>query len=60
MKSPCKDCFDRKLLCHGRCERYQKFKTELAERAEAKRKKDAATPELCRDVVRQIWRDMKK
>lgn len=28
MSSPCKDCPDRILGCHGRCERYKAFRAE--------------------------------
>ena len=28
MKCPCKDCADRKLLCHGSCEKYKAWKEE--------------------------------
>ena len=30
-KSPCKDCPDRVLGCHGTCERYAAFKQRLEE-----------------------------
>lgn len=29
MKPPCKDCKDRHVGCHGACERYKQYKTEL-------------------------------
>ena len=32
MKCPCKGCTDRKLNCHGACERFQEWKTEDAKR----------------------------
>lgn len=32
MTSPCKDCTDRHDGCHGKCERYQAFRTEIEER----------------------------
>ena len=28
---PCKDCTDRKLLCHGSCKKYQEWKKEIDE-----------------------------
>ena len=59
MNAPCKDCQERKLFCHGRCERYRSFRDELDRRAEEKAKKDASTPELAREIVKQIWREMK-
>ena len=30
MKPPCKGCEDRAVGCHGACERYKQYKTELA------------------------------
>lgn len=29
IKAPCKGCWDRKLGCHGRCERYAEFRKKL-------------------------------
>ena len=29
-EAPCKDCPDRELGCHGRCERYADFKAALS------------------------------
>lgn len=60
MKAPCKDCTRRKFLCHSQCEVYKGFKAKLAEISEAKQKLSAATPEPCRKVARQMWREMKK
>ena len=37
-KPPCKDCFDRKLGCHGVCQRYKDWKGILAKEAEARQK----------------------
>lgn len=28
---PCKECKDRKIGCHGKCERYRQFREELDE-----------------------------
>lgn len=28
MKAPCKDCPDREVGCHGKCESYAQFKAE--------------------------------
>lgn len=60
MKAPCKDCLQRKFLCHGQCEKYKEFKKKLAEVAEAKQKLNASTPEPCRKVERWLWREMKR
>lgn len=34
---PCKDCRDRELECHGKCERYKQWKKELQKTAEIRR-----------------------
>ena len=60
MKAPCKGCGARHAYCHGKCERYLAFKERLAEAAKEREKDNAATPVLCRKVVLQIWREMKR
>lgn len=59
-QAPCKDCFDRKFLCHCSCKKYKAFKEEIEKQAEAKRIENEGTPVLCRKVVKQIWREYKK
>lgn len=39
IKSPCKNCSDRVLGCHGTCERYADFKLRIEEMA--KNREDA-------------------
>ena len=59
MTAPCKDCPDRKIGCHSECEHYKLFKelqTEISAKKERVRK---STPEICRSVVKQIWKEMK-
>ena len=29
LNSPCKDCTDRALGCHGRCEKYKAYRVEV-------------------------------
>ena len=36
MKAPCKDCEKRYIGCHGRCEKYLKFKKANDERLKQK------------------------
>jgi len=60
MNAPCMNCERRHFLCHGTCPDYQAFRRKRDQAAEEKAKKDAGTPELCRKVVKQIWKDMKK
>lgn len=59
MIAPCKDCVDRKLLCHGHCEKYQTWKAEQDAIVEERERQRKATPDLSRKVVRQIWKELK-
>jgi len=59
VNAPCKDCKDRKMFCHGSCGRYKEFRKELDRIAEEKKRKDAATPQLGKEIIRKIWREMK-
>ena len=45
------------LLCHGRCERYQTWKTEYESAKEEKRSRET-WKELSRSMKRHIWRKM--
>lgn len=38
MKIPCKDCQDRKLGCHGKCDKYSEYR-KCQDEANAKRYK---------------------
>lgn len=38
MKIPCKDCPDRKLGCHGKCDKYSEYR-KCQDEANAKRHK---------------------
>lgn len=40
--SPCKDCAEREVGCHGRCERYKTWRAEMDERREQRRTIKAA------------------
>ena len=44
MLSPCKDCPDRALHCHSRCEKYQVY-AEWCEAQREKRKQEQAADE---------------
>jgi len=59
MKCPCKDCFDRKLLCHSQCKKYQTWKAELAKMKAAKEAADANAITVPENVVREYWRSMR-
>ena len=59
MTAPCKDCFDRKLLCHSSCERYKAWRAELDRLSAERQREKAATPQLCWNVVKQIYREMR-
>ncbi len=54
---PCRDCTDRMLLCHGRCDRYQAWKTEYENTKQANRE---FIPEFPREMRRHVWRLMKE
>ena len=54
---PCRECADRMLLCHGRCERYQTWKTEY-ENEQAEKRSAATWKELSREMKRLLWRRM--
>ena len=55
MKCPCKDCQDRKLLCHGQCDQYQAWKKEN----EAMRKwlNDSNVVQVSDAVIRKRWKN---
>lgn len=38
VKTPCYECKDRKVGCHSICEKYKKYKIDLAEENKKKRK----------------------
>ena len=57
MGAPCKDCRDRCEKCHKTCSEYYLFKQERKRIAARKEKERVATPELCRKVVKQIWKE---
>ena len=54
-KCPCRDCFDRKLLCHSQCQRYQSWKKEYEE-AKAAIQEDYPMQE---HALRKYWRSLR-
>lgn len=58
--APCKNCLDREPHCHSNCSRYLDWKKEIDEQNAIRDKEQAAIPSLCREVVRQIYREMKR
>ena len=54
-KCPCRDCFDRKLLCHSSCRRYQELKKEY-ETAKEAIQEDYCIPE---HQLRKHWRSLR-
>ena len=58
-KAPCKDCRDRQECCHKTCSEYYLFKMDLKRIAEEKERVRKSTPEICRTVVKQIWKELK-
>ena len=60
MTAPCEDCQERFEKCHWYCSEYYLFKNELKRVAMEKEKVRRSTPELCKKVVKQIWKEMKR
>ena len=60
MNAPCKDCQDRNPGCHWTCSEYYLFKAERKRAAEEKERQRVSTPEICKKVVKQIWKEMKR
>ena len=59
MNAPCRECENREQGCHSRCDLYAEFRKRVdGVKAERERER-ASTPEFARDVVRQIWREMR-
>lgn len=50
MTQPCKNCPDRALHCHGKCEKYARFQAECAaanaKRREAREERDTIYAEM--------------
>ena len=59
MIAPSKDCRDRQECCHKTCSEYYLFKQNIKRASDEKVKQARATPELCRRIVKQIWKEMK-
>ena len=53
---PCKDCFDRKLLCHSQCRKYQDWKTEFEAMKAETQEPDMGWSDRS---VRKMWRNMR-
>ena len=51
---PCKDCHERKLGCHGRCEKYQDWKAKVDEEMQARIRENAARPEKGREIEMRL------
>lgn len=45
MVAPCKDCTDRELGCHSKCEKYKAFK-EWNDQAREKRRQEDSLPTI--------------
>jgi len=42
MKYPCRNCFERKLLCHSFCEKYKGYRAEMDRIIKERQKKNDA------------------
>ena len=66
MGAPCKDCPDRVFdpdtgeSCRKTCDRWAAYEEKKNAAAAEKARQQAATPVLCRKVVKQIYRGMKR
>ena len=59
MTAPCKECQERKLGCHAECEKYAEFKERLKIGAAERQRIRDGEPVFTKNVLRQIWREMK-
>ena len=59
MLSPCKDCQDRALHCHSRCEKYQIY-AEWCESRREKRKQEQAADDAAAQRGAKIRRDCQR
>lgn len=57
-EAPCIGCERRRFDCHPGCEEYNAWLAGRQEIAKIREKEKAATPELPRKVIVQIWRGM--
>lgn len=53
MKSPCKDCPDRQVGCHGSCEKYAAFRADTLRRAAANREAIIADSAVIEGTLRR-------
>ena len=60
MTAPCKDCEKRESGCHSRCDLYKEWRAEMDKAAERRQKAREAEPVLCRKVMRQVFKEMKR
>lgn len=57
---PCRDCEDRKFLCHSSCERYQKWKDEYETVRDGLAEERAAWTIIQGESRRKLWGWMKR
>lgn len=58
--NPCKpECPDRKVGCHGNCQRYAEWKAKRAELSAAVRKDRERYGTLSENAQRKMWRDLR-
>jgi hypothetical protein len=56
---PCRGCTERILLCHGRCDRYQKWKAEY-ETAKQNFESANIRPDFPKGMLRYVYQRMKE
>lgn len=60
MTAPCKDCDKRHSGCHSQCEKYRDWRKKMDDAMEKRQKAREAEPVLCRKVMRQVFKEMKR
>lgn len=59
MNAPCKNCPDRKIGCHSKCNKYSQFRKERDEELDRKRKEDDVAYAIATGTYRmsgkKIW-----
>lgn len=58
--SPCKNCFDRTITCHGVCRRYQAWKAEREETLARIREENEKNYPISDRSKRVHWKNMRQ
>lgn len=59
--NPCDpDCPERNSECHGKCERYLKYRARKDEQLAERERRNMATPDIPRKLKKHIWKELKR